>query len=751
MYRLSLILLIAGAWPTMHAEVPDSVQCELPDSLQIELPELFDFDSELDELTVTARKPIIQSDGATLTYNVDEDPSAATNTTLEMLRKVPMVTVDADDNIKIKGQSNFKIYVNGREDPMMSADSKNVLKSMPASSIKKIEVITEPGAKYDAEGVGGILNIITTSKSSVEGYNGNINLYGGNAYLGGSVYALTKINKVTASLSSSYFNSGIALTDITRTTEIAYSDGDLAMQRFSSLIPPVKNRNWNSNLNLSWEPDTLNLFTLTGYFGNYSGNYNENQNADALGRNLSPMWNYKKSASSHFSGLWTGFTASYQHNFDNKGHNLTLSYQFTAGNNKSTAKNGYIQVEGYYFAEPADGTHDKSTNSTHTAQIDYTLPLRREGHILEAGAKANWYPESSRKETLYGPDLWNLIVYEPSVIRVTRINDVLAAYLSYGAKFGNFNAKAGIRYEHTRLGLRYKQGDYPDYTTRLNDLIPNAALSYQFTAASSLRLAYQMRISRPSASNLNPYIDDTTPAIVKFGNPNLKSSRFNNINLSYSNYGLKFGGSVSVGYSQNDNSIEEYYFMTDQLLNVTPMNIGHNRRWSLDVNGNWTIVKDLRFTLYGSVNHQEFYANLGSQGKMSNSGWGANFSASVDYTTPFKLRISGFAGAGTKGLILQGSGSAWDYHGFSFSRSFLKEERLTVSLNAQNIFHPHRSWRSEVSSPGMVLVQNTRVSTWNIGGSVSFRFGGLKASVKQTENRLEEVEKQTSAPGPMTN
>lgn len=345
MYRLSLILLIAGAWPTMHAEVPDSVQCELPDSLQIELPELFDFDSELDELTVTARKPIIQSDGATLTYNVDEDPSAATNTTLEMLRKVPMVTVDADDNIKIKGQSNFKIYVNGREDPMMSADSKNVLKSMPASSIKKIEVITEPGAKYDAEGVGGILNIITTSKSSVEGYNGNINLYGGNAYLGGSVYALTKINKVTASLSSSYFNSGIALTDITRTTEIAYSDGDLAMQRFSSLIPPVKNRNWNSNLNLSWEPDTLNLFTLTGYFGNYSGNYNENQNADALGRNLSPMWNYKKSASSHFSGLWTGFTASYQHNFDSKGHNLTLSYQFTAGNNKSTAKNGYIQVE----------------------------------------------------------------------------------------------------------------------------------------------------------------------------------------------------------------------------------------------------------------------------------------------------------------------------------------------------------------------------------------------------------------------
>lgn len=129
---------------------------------------------ELDEVVVMARRELIKSDGAKLTYDVEHDPSAGTNTVMEMLRKVPMVSVDGEDNIKVKGQSNFKIYVNGKPDPMLSGDPKAVLKAMPASSIKRIEVITDPGAKYEAEGTGGILNIITTTKQSLEGYNGNV-------------------------------------------------------------------------------------------------------------------------------------------------------------------------------------------------------------------------------------------------------------------------------------------------------------------------------------------------------------------------------------------------------------------------------------------------------------------------------------------------------------------------------------------------------------------------------------------------
>ena len=126
--------------------------------------ELLEVGEMLSEVTVVATKDLISSDGAKLTYDVERDPSSGTNTVMEMLRKVPMVTVDGEDNIKVKGDSNFKIYINGKPDPMLSGDPKNILKSMPASSIKKIEVITDPGAKYEAEGTAGILNIITDKK-----------------------------------------------------------------------------------------------------------------------------------------------------------------------------------------------------------------------------------------------------------------------------------------------------------------------------------------------------------------------------------------------------------------------------------------------------------------------------------------------------------------------------------------------------------------------------------------------------------
>lgn len=161
-------------------------------------------DEMLEEVVVVAKKKLVESDGATLTYNVEDDPDSQTNNTIEMLRKVPMVTVDAEDNIKVNGNSNFKILINGKEDPMLSGDVSTILKSMPAATIKKIEVITEPGAKYDAEGTGGILNIITIGKQSLEGFMTNYSARISNRNYGLSFYGRTKINNVTASANINY-------------------------------------------------------------------------------------------------------------------------------------------------------------------------------------------------------------------------------------------------------------------------------------------------------------------------------------------------------------------------------------------------------------------------------------------------------------------------------------------------------------------------------------------------------------------
>lgn len=132
---------------------------------------------------VVAQKLLVKAEIDRLTYNVEDDPDAQTNTTLEMLRKVPLVTVDGEDNIQVNGSGSFKVHVNGKPNTLMSNNPKEVLRSLPASTIKRIEVITDPGAKYDAEGVGGILNIVTTD-ARMQGYNATLGVQARNTGLG---------------------------------------------------------------------------------------------------------------------------------------------------------------------------------------------------------------------------------------------------------------------------------------------------------------------------------------------------------------------------------------------------------------------------------------------------------------------------------------------------------------------------------------------------------------------------------------
>ena len=162
-----------------------------------------DASNELGQVEVVAQKPLVKADIDKIEYNVQDDPDSKSNSVLEMLRKVPMVTVDGEDNIKVNGSSSFKVYVNGKPNNMMSNNPTEVLKSMPANSIKNIEVITNPGPKYDAEGVGGILNIITVG-GGLEGYTATFSGNVSNMGAGGGLFGTIKSGKLTLSARYNY-------------------------------------------------------------------------------------------------------------------------------------------------------------------------------------------------------------------------------------------------------------------------------------------------------------------------------------------------------------------------------------------------------------------------------------------------------------------------------------------------------------------------------------------------------------------
>ncbi len=254
--------------------------------------------TELDELVVVTRQKLVKSDGATLTYNVADDPDAASSNTLDILRKIPGVTVDAEDNIKVNGQSSFKVLLNGREDPMLKGDLKTVLKSFPAGTIKKIEVISEPGAKYDAEGTGGILNIVTDKSKTLSGFMTQFGAWVNAYQAGGYVNGRAKFNKVMLDANVTYNNGKCwpRSKSSERTIEsLNGSENHLMTARQKAKT------GWDYTgvrLNMSWEPDSLNLFTISANYGYNTWVNKGNEDRDMKRPALSTLWSLHRSFTS---------------------------------------------------------------------------------------------------------------------------------------------------------------------------------------------------------------------------------------------------------------------------------------------------------------------------------------------------------------------------------------------------------------------------------------------------------------------
>lgn len=284
--------------------------------------------NELKGIEIVAQKPLVKVDVDKIEYNIEDDPDSKTNTVMEMLRKVPLVTVDGEDNIKVNGSSSFKIHVNGKPNNMMSNNPKDVLKSMPANTIKHIEVITSPGAKYDAEGVGGILNIVTVG-GGFEGYTATFRASGSNRGAGAGGYATIKSGKLTLTGNYNYnYN----------TTPKSYSNS--FRENFDSEDQKYLESNSTSdydgsfqygNLEASYEIDTLRL--LTASFGMYGGSNDNNSDG------LTTMWNanrdvlaYQYGSLSDGSGSWYSMRGNvdYQRTSKkNKDRMITLSYKIS--------------------------------------------------------------------------------------------------------------------------------------------------------------------------------------------------------------------------------------------------------------------------------------------------------------------------------------------------------------------------------------------------------------------------------------
>ena len=689
-----------------------------------------DASTTLGEVQVVAQRPLVKTEIDRISYDIQADEDSKTNTIFEMLKKVPRVTVDGEDNIKVDGSSDFKIFKNGRPNSSWSRNPKEVLKSIPASMIKRIEVITEPGARYDAEGVSGILNIVTMDNTSMSGVLGSI---GGAVNQNGSTnaftYLTTQAGKLTTTLNYGYNYMAPGNAGGHSETYRCFKDSN------NEIFENTSSHNHGyvhyGNLESSLDIDTLNLVTLSfgGYYYNFNVNTYANTHMASQGSNqhiydysihyYSPQYSYFD-----FNGK-----LDYQHLTHRKDEALTFSYLLSTTNQTRKWQTDYDDVTGDfpigYNNKLAD---DRLKFYEHTFQFDWTRPFAG-GHKLETGAKYILRINNSKTYQTYDQTALN------DTTDFHHTTHVGALYSEYSYNSTRWGARAGLRYEFARMGASYPDGSQPSFHSTLHDVVPTISASYKFNDANTLKLNYASRISRPGISYLNPAVIGDTYN-VRQGNPNLKSARSHSINLDYTLMLPKLVLNVALNHRFSNGLIQSVITTKDNMVYYTYGNVGKFRRSSLHAYAQWTITPKTQLMInadLGNVRYRNDQLNL------TNDKWCFDMYGYISQQLPWKLRFTasfnrmdwGFSDVYTRY-------PARYFYGFSLQRSFLKEDRLTFRLQAYCPFSGKYDVHESRTVNGDVLgYSKSWQPTRNFYVSISYRFGSLKAQVKKTAKTIE--------------
>ena len=604
-----LLLMAAGAGESTAQTKTDTTKVK-SDSIT--------WSKELDGVVIKAQKQLVKQEIDRIGYDVQADEESKTQTVMDMLRKVPMVTVDGQDNILVKGNSSYKIYKNGHYDPSLSKNAKETFKSMPASMVKRIEVVTDPGAREDAEGVDAILNIVMVDGSKMQGMTGVISATYNSLNHPNFYGSLTgQIGKLLTSVEYGYGGMSSREAENSTYTDRTYLDTGNRMLSQSDGTDPGSIH--YADINASYDIDSLKL--LSASFGGYFYKLNVQGDSRTLLSNSSNEILYRFNnhywmpGYSHHS--WNG-RLDYEQRTRRKGERLTLSYMLALTRQHSDQENTYTEVVNAPFNYTGSLQTERERFTENTFQADWLRPLGK-GHQLEIGTKyIDRNNNSHNTQDFYGIDL----LTNDEFRHTTR---VVAAYADYIYNHDKWSARAGLRYEHS-----YMQGEYPDgkgntYDKHLNDWVPQASLKYQMTDAQSLKLSYTTSINRPGISYLNPAVV-TSPMVVQQGNPNLVSSRTQRISLIYSYILPHLTLQIAPAYNFSSGGISSIQTAKNDIRYNTYDNILRYRRFSIEQYVQWRPFDGTTIVFNNNLRYEHNEnPNLGYR----TFGWSDNFYANL--------------------------------------------------------------------------------------------------------------------------
>jgi len=668
-------------------------------------------------------------------YNVGQDMMVKGGTVSDVLDNVPSVSVDVEGNVSLRGNENVRILIDGR--PSNAININDALRLIPADAIDKVEVITNPSARYDAEGGGGILNIIL-KKGKNQGLNGVITGTVGdprNYGLTGNINYKSENFNVFSTLGYSDRNSpGRSLTD---SKILNPEDGSIIRYQDERRTNNRLREAYNGNFGAEWYLDKSTTWTNTVSYRRDDGrnpdevlfyDYDIDRNLTGIRRRFNDQNN---------SGENVDFSSNFVKKFKKDGHQLSID--FSTSLNKDSDDSFIFDVN-----NQTTSTIQRQTNNL--AQLDYVLPIS-ENTRFEAGYRGNFTKILTDFEVFTDVDSNGDFVVDSQFSNVFEYKEyVNAFYTQFGSKINKFSYLFGLRWEDSNIGVNLlSENDLNN--KRYNNFFPSAFLAYEISDKSNVTLSYSRRIQRPRGRFLNPTANLSSNINIFRGNPDLDPAMTHAVDLGYLKRWSKLTFNTSAYINKTDdvfqfirresgviidgvpqilsgpiNLATEYRFGFEFTLNYTPF-----KWWRL--NGNFNFFRNETFGEFNYTNslEEEVTINLDNIA----TGWFARINSKV--TLPYKIDFQTNATYNAPQNTAQGRNLGVLSANLALSKDILKD-KATIAFNVSDIFNS-RKRISEINLPQVQSYSEWQWRVRQINLSITYRFNKPKNEKDRMQRR----------------
>jgi len=686
--------------------------------------------TQLKTVEIVSKAPIVENKIDKQVYNVANDLTSQGGSAADVLTKVPQVTVDIDGNVQLQGNANIKFLINGKPSSIFGASLADALQAIPASQIKSIEVITSPGAKYDANGTGGIINIVL-KESKIEGVNGSVNLSAGTRRENASLNL--NVHKGNFGVNV-FFNGGgqINSTTINKTNRLSYNAARDTSNSLSQLGQNSFARGgFQSGINFSWDITPKDQLTIGGgydFFGNHNfGPTNQSQTAFDVANNslISDVLSLRNS-DSRFSGKYFDYNVSYKKSFQQEGQELNVLFTSSYGDDHASFSQQQSYLSGGY---PPSGIKGNNPGQDREIEIsvDYTQPIGKK-YKIETGVKASIDNINNTvvTDTLAGGN------YVPNINQTYGFKyhrKVYAAYVSGTfSLFKDFiEGNAGLRDEYTLTSADFPGTNIPDY----NVLAPSIVLLHKLDESQSIKLSYTYRIERPDYGSLNPFYNISDPHNINTGNPNLKPEIGHNYEFGYSK-NFAQGANIYAGlyYRYNTNDLQSYttFYDTLSVNGTTYSNVSLSRRYNIGTETTEgvslfaSVPVTKKFTLRSNLMFSDRITTNPGNPNVSGFIYRLNLNASYEFGQDLTAEL--FGNYNSSQRTIQGTRPVFAIYNLAVRKQFLKK-KLSLGFTAADPFSKYINQTSTTSGPNFSQTNLREVPFRSFGITLSYKFGKL--------------------------